>query len=266
VDGASEDPVSAEEGEASEAALAAESAEHAPTDDDEAAREAAEASSAAEERLDKPADLPTNKAVAASRPAWIDDAPKRVGNTWRDVIATDEFATNEECDREADRLLRRATFEHLQSLVGKLDYDRRPRIVPVDTVDETVISDEDRFAAGHLNAMGITIGYIRREIAQDEYLETVERSFGPMKKLYTLVEFTPAVDRDLRARWDDFRRQERFAAVGVGAASVLGLIGVAWGLLRVDTMTKGYYSKWLFIGVPAAIISVVALLAIEISR
>jgi hypothetical protein len=54
--------------------------------------------------------------------------------------------------------------------------------------------------------------------------------------------------------------------VGVGAASVLGLIGVAWGLLRVDTMTKGYYSKWLFIGVPAAIISVVALLAIEISR
>jgi hypothetical protein len=102
--------------------------------------------------------------------------------------------------------------------------------------------------------MGITIDYIRREIAQDEYLETVERSFGPMKKLYTLIEFTPAVDRELRARWDASQRQERITVVGVGAASVLGLLGMAWGLLKIDTLTRGYYTKRLFLGVPAAII------------
>jgi hypothetical protein len=181
------------------------------------------------------------------------------------VIVTDEFATKEECDREADRSLRRATFEHLQALVGKLDDGSKPRFVPIDITDETVISDEDRSAAGHLNAMGITIDYIRREIAKDEYLETVERSFGPMKKLYTLVEFTPAVDRDLRARWDDLRRRERFAVVGIGAASMLGLLGMAWGLLRVDTLTRGYYTKRLFVGVPAAIIMLVALLAMMVS-
>ena len=203
-----------------------------------------------------------NAPVSVLRPAWIDDAPKRVGNTWRRVIATDEFATTQECDREADRLLRRATFEHLQSLVGKFDDHIAPRIISVDITDEIASSDEDRSAAGHLNAMGITIDYIRREIARDEYLETVERSFGPMKKLYTLVEFTPAVDRDLRARWDDFRRQERFAAVSFGAASVLGLLGLAWGLLKVDTATKGYYSKRLFLGVPAAIIGGFLLLSI----
>jgi hypothetical protein len=113
--------------------------------------------------------------------------------------------------------------------------------------------------------LGITIDYIRREIAKDEYLETVERSFGPMMKLYTLLEFTPAVDRELTARWDNYRRQERLASVGVGAASVLASLALAWGLLRFDTMTKGYYTKRLFIGVPAAIISLVSLLALLLS-
>jgi hypothetical protein len=262
----SENDASAEEPEFSDAASETESAKHETADGDDAAtREAAEESGTSDERADKPAGLPAMKVIAALRPAWVDDPPKRVGNTWRNVIVTDEFATKEDCDREADRSLRRATFEHLQALVGKLDDGSKPRFVPIDITDETVISDEDRSAAGHLNAMGITIDYIRREIAKDEYLETVERSFGPMKKLYTLVEFTPAVDRDLRARWDDLRRRERFAVVGIGAASMLGLLGMAWGLLRVDTLTRGYYTKRLFVGVPAAIIMLVALLAMMVS-
>ena len=56
------------------------------------------------------------------------------------------------------------------------------------------------------------------------------------------------------------RRSERFAVVGAGAGSVLGLVGLALGLLKVDTWTKGYYSKRLFLGVPAAIIGGLALL------
>ena len=69
--------------------------------------------------------------------------------------------------------------------------------------------------------MGIGADYVRREIvAKDpknnesrEYIETVERSFGPMKKLYLQIEFTPAVDRELRRHWDAHERQERFAIV-----------------------------------------------------
>jgi hypothetical protein len=176
-----------------------------------------------------------DKADPPSRPAWVDASPKRVGNTWRDVIVTDEFATKEECDREADRLLLQATYAHIQVLRQR--FDRGPWPEPAEPYP-----------------LGITIDYIRREIARDEYLETVERSFGPMKKLYTLVEFTPAVDRELRARWDGYRRQARLATVGAGAGLVLGVLGLAWGLLRLDTWTRGYYTKRLFVGVPAAII------------
>jgi hypothetical protein len=45
-----------------------------------------------------------------------------------------------------------------------------------------------------------------------------------------------------------------------GATLVVGGLALAYGLLKVDTWTRGYYSKRLFVGVPAAIIGVVWLL------
>jgi hypothetical protein len=82
-----------------------------------------------------------------------------------------------------------------------------------------------------------------------------------MKKLYTLIEFNPNIDRQLRQYWDSHQRKERFAVVGAGASGILGLLGLCYGLLKVDTWTKGYYTKRLFLGVPAAIIGAGTLLA-----
>ena len=118
--------------------------------------------------------------------------------------------------------------------------------------------------------MDIGTDYVRREIvAKDpkdnesrEYIETVANSFGPMKKLHLQIEFTPAVDRELRRHWDAHERQERFAIVSVGSFSVLGLLGVVFALLKIDTATKGYYTKRLFIGLPAAIIIGLLLLSL----
>jgi hypothetical protein len=193
------------------------------------------------------------------RPIWVRQAPKRVGNVRRDVIVTDEYATSEECEWAADRLLQLETFEHLQRLVGK----------PFDAQQAHLMRDYVLRIEGHtpwflqeLEKAGITIDYIHHEIARDEYLEEVERSFGKMLKLYTQIEFTPAVENELRQRWQISQRQERFAIVGLGASSVLGLLGLAWGLLKVDTWTKGYYTKRLFIGVPLAVIGTFGLYAL----
>ena len=49
--------------------------------------------------------------------------------------------------------------------------------------------------------------------------------------------------------------------VGVGAVSILGLVGLVFALLKVDTATKGYYTKRLFIGVPLAILGFFGLYA-----
>ena len=34
---------------------------------------------------------------ATIRPSWVDTISKRVGDTWREVVVTDEFSTVEEC-------------------------------------------------------------------------------------------------------------------------------------------------------------------------
>ena len=99
-----------------------------------------------------------------------------------------------------------------------------------------------------------------------EYLETVQRSVGEMQKLHVQIEFTPAFDTELRRRWDARERQRHLAQAGVGAGFVIALLGLAFGLLKIDTWTKGYYTKRLFIGVPAAIIAGMFLLSTFIVR
>lgn len=200
--------------------------------------------------------------ASQERPDWVDDPPKRVGHVWREVIATDEYATVEECYQAADRLLMAATKNHIQRLTGEADLGDAYGARPDGTLDSEGHTVSAASAAqSYLSNMGIGIDYIRRQIVpeQGEYLETVERSFGPMKKLYTQLEFTASVDRELQDRWQAREREERLMAVGGLGGLVLGVVGLAYGLLKVDTWTKGYYTMRLFLAVPAAIISLLAL-------
>jgi hypothetical protein len=196
---------------------------------------------------------------AAKRPDWVKYRPKRVGKVLREVIVTDEWYTEPECERQRGILLMLKTYEHLQQLVG-VGHEHRPiKLHMFSGEDEPVDS-----RLQELQSAGITLDYALREIATAEYLETNERSVGPMKKLYTLIEFAPGVDDELRRRWDAHQRRERVGMVGMGAGSVFALLGLTFGLLKVDTWTKGYYTKRLFLGVPAAIIGVVTLLLMAV--
>ncbi len=212
-----------------------------------------------------------------TRPVWIDEAPKRTRDIRREVIATEEFATVDECYQAADIYLLLKTYQRMQQLAGRQDVDGT---LPSLTFHNGVISANGKiiYSRGgywaddrlyQLDKVGINAEYVRREIvAKDpknnesrEYIDTAERSFGPMKKLFLQVEFNPSIDRDLQRHWDAYERQERFAMVGVGAGSILGLLGCVFALLKIDTVTKGYYTKRLFLGVPLAILGMFGLYA-----
>ncbi len=229
-----------------------------------------------------PIEDPLFEGTAAVGPEWIEIPPGRIGNVWREVVVTEEYATPDECARAADVYLLLKTYEHFAQL---LDNPRSENTLPTlsfNTKERGAIAAdgkviyEQRGNTGvwlderirTLANMGIGIDFIRREVVPDnrEYYETTQRSVGEMKKLYTMLEFTPSVDAELLRRWDELRRQDRFAAVGAGAGSVLGLIGLAFGLLKVDTWTRGYYTKRLFFGVPAAIIGLVGLLSLAAGK
>lgn len=216
---------------------------------------------------------------SASRPAWVDESPRRTGNYRHEVIATDEYATVDECYQAADIYLLLKTYQYMLELAGRPYIESvRPNIV---FHSNMVLADGNVISYGRgtsfwvdrrlqaLSNMGIGIDYVRRElVAKDpnnneprEYVETTSHSsVGPMKKLYLQIEFTPAVETALRQYWNAHERQERFAMVGVGAGSILALLSLIFALLKIDTLTKGYYTKRLFIGVPAAIIGGLLLL------
>ncbi len=214
---------------------------------------------------------------STARPAWVDESPKRTGNTRREVIVTEPYATVDECYQAGDIYLLLKTYQRMQELVGN-PYSDRP-LPSLTFANGQVIAEVVSNGQGSplwadarlrtLSDAGIGVDYVRREIvAKDpksnesrEFVETVEQSFGPMKKLYLQIEFTPATDRDLRLLWDSHKRNARFAMVGAGAGSLLTLLGMAFALLKIDTWTKGYYTKRLFIGVPAAIITGIVLLS-----
>lgn len=214
----------------------------------------------------------------ADRPSWIDEQPKNVGEVRRDIVVTEEYSSRAECERAADVLLLLKTYEHLSQLLGNPRSEEPPPSIALYTESGEIKADGQTIYQRHgsygewhdyrwkmLADMGIGIDFVRREIVvpQDgEYLETVDRSAGPMHKLYTRVEFRPNVDQQLLRRWEELRRGERFAVVGAGAGSVLGLLGIVFGLLKADTATKGYYTKRLFLGVPTAIMGgILAVLA-----
>ena len=187
------------------------------------------------------------------RPAWVDEPQKQVGNVLRLVTVAGPYTTSEECYQKTDQLLKIATDNYVKHYIWGLD-DYPSLTTAQDGSPSVKITN---FRSATLDRMGIDLVYIRREIAKDEYLETVERSVGPMKNLYSRLEFTPDIDRDLRTRWTEFERQARVTEVGLLSGTLLGVIGLVFGLLKIDTATKGYYSRWLFLGVPA--LSVVVL-------
>jgi hypothetical protein len=82
-----------------------------------------------------------------------------------------------------------------------------------------------------------------------------------MKQLYVLMSFDEDADQYLLKRWTDVYRIDRLIAVAAGAGAVVGLMSLFYGLLKLDTWTRGYYTKRLFIGVPAAIMVFVLIMA-----
>ena len=55
---------------------------------------------------------------AQLHPAWIDEMPKKVGNTQALVVVAGEYATVEECYEKADELLKQATIDYINQFAG----------------------------------------------------------------------------------------------------------------------------------------------------
>lgn len=183
-----------------------------------------------------------NAAIAKlqSRPGWLDSLPSRSSGLYAAVIESGPYATLEECYQDTNRKLVTVVATYLN--------ENGLPVSPETSSSELVQS------------LNVTTSQLRELLYSDDYVETIETSVADMRKVSTLVEITPADGKWLVASWranqQQAMRTERVAWVSLLAGGGIGLLALAYGLLKMDEMTKGYYSKRLFLGVPAAIIAV----------
>ncbi len=174
---------------------------------------------------------------ASTKPGWVDWPSKRVGNVYRQVVVSDPFSTVEEC------------FLDLEDRFQDVVQVRMRSLIAVQSKSPIAIPQPAKF--------GVDLDYIMSEICREEYTETVSSSVGDMRRVHVLMEFDAVVDHHLRASWQRYERLRRLGAVGGMAGLAMGGLALAYGLLRFDTWSRGYYTKRLLIGVPAAIIVLV---------
>jgi hypothetical protein len=179
--------------------------------------------------------------TAQVKPEWVMHPPKLDGPVQRVVVQAGPYSTLTECHEVLRQEMARAVQDHIQELanewMGRVTY------------------------APNLDWMGVGHATVVREMLADQFVETTQASVGEMKTAWALLEFDQADDQRLLKAWQSYARRDGIAITAVGSLLVLGALGLVYGLISVDTWTRGYYTKRLFIGVPAAIIAFVMLIA-----
>lgn len=179
--------------------------------------------------------------TAETLPAWANQPAVRVGTVYRRVVSDGPYATADEARERVQDNIDQAVHEYLTELVS--DYLRQPALVP------------------QLGELGITRRFIRDNIVAEEFYASRDTSVAAdMKTALVLLEFNASVSDKLLEQWQSHARQARTRTLTLAACGVLGVLAGALGLMKLDTATKGYYTKRLFIGVPLAIIGTGALL------
>ncbi|MBX3433625.1 MAG: hypothetical protein KF847_09925 [Pirellulales bacterium] len=210
-------------------------------DDPASGSPAVEEESAGDDIAVAPGDKPKS-GESPERPKWLDAPPTLGDGLRREIVSTAPFATLKECHDELLVLISGKVRQRIAVLTHGVG--ARGGVVP------------------QLTRMSLRIDQLLDQIVVDQYIEPVDASFGDMLKAHVLLEFGPEVDERLIAAWQAYVRRDRLGAVAATAGACVGVVALAFGLLKLDTWTRGYYTKRLFLGVPAAIIGALALLGL----
>lgn len=187
-----------------------------------------------EPRVDRVQPVITEAIAALPKPDWVVNPPKQIGNVRKFVVTSDPYLTADECRQDADNKMQSLALARAAELSG---------------------IEMRRWGAASLADLGLGGDYVRRELCTDEYVDVFDSSVGQMRKTYSLLEFNEAQDALLVDRARCYSRQEGLLGVALIGSGVLGSVATLFGLLKIDTWTRGYYTKRLFLGVPAAIIT-----------
>lgn len=202
------------------------------------AEAAAEASPAA------PTSAERDLATSSKRPEWVDGLVRKVAGVDFRKVSSGPYPTLNDCELALNEALRQECEVYLD-----LNFDAGWYSLPV--------------------------SYIRNEMILEEWVEPINSpSVGAMLNKHALLRIDARMREDFKKQIagakDVFRRQDvnrRLSLAGSGAGLVLGFLGTILSYLKLDTITRGYYTRRLqllagttILGLAAAAVYVVRVL------
>jgi hypothetical protein len=188
-----------------------------------------------------PLDVPPDAVVVAKRPKWTEEPDHKVGdNTYIVVVRSGLAMTPYELDKQLDLAMAEACREYLIGVIPEAEN------------------------------MGIPNEYLRNKVLKAQHTETVQRQFdapagfddpGAMtyvRETWGRLEFDPEVKRDLEHMWEQQVAERRLWQFGGVGGLVLAVLASVLGYLRLDTATKGFYTRTLRWGAAAVILGLLA--------
>jgi hypothetical protein len=120
--------------------------------------------------------------------------------------------------------------------------------------------DDHRGANGSVTHIRFEAAYVRTQLRHGGvYEETVQASFGPMIQQHALLKLDKSFREEIDLRWNQVKVTSRLAQVTLVALGALLGLAVVFTYLRLDTFTKGYYSRRLQVAAGAVILGLVAM-------
>jgi hypothetical protein len=169
-------------------------------------------------------------ATSPPRPAWMDAETGRVGDVYRTRLTVGPWLSRSECERELPEALREAVRTYADQLLGE---------------------GKGRF-------VDLPMSYIHNQIVHGEWEERRQQTIDTMTYLHELLEF----DRDARQRIEAEYKESvvlgRLGYTAAGGGALLGLLTIAFGYLKLDTLTRGHYTGRLRLTATAAILALAA--------
>jgi hypothetical protein len=170
-------------------------------------------------------------APTAKPPAWVNQPPQMLGDTYQMTIVVGPYATPQECEDELPIELHKAASRYMAVHLGHAGGDYR---------------------------VALPYDFLRNEVVKEKWEEIRPSSVGPMNRLHVLLQF----DRKVKDRvLEEYRRgvvAGRLWLAGGGLAAVLWFLAAAYGYLRIDMKTGGRHRRGLRFAAVLAILGPVA--------
>lgn len=170
--------------------------------------------------------------VTKEQPDWLKISSEESLVNHKRVVASELHFTAQETEKDLLKATREAVNQYINGYLGD---DKACYLVRIDD------------------------NYIRNNLMSEQFDEIwkVKQFDKQMYRRHALLDFNDGFRTSLDQQWRDVLQTSKLLTTGLGAFGLLGLLGISFVYLRLDTATKGYYSGRL------QFLSAVAILALS---